>query len=805
MTQYVNIQNSDQARDFTARLVEARYIAFDTETTGLKPYHGDTVFSMSFYFPEFDEAYNFPFAAGDGKVKVSSEAPFTSMPWSKKARKQQYLRHWWETFRAHKQNTEQNYWNNVRFEKPFLMRAIKTALGDTGKTWIMHNAKFDCHVLNAAGLPVPDKIEDTMLALHTVFEDWGNIKVKVGDDKVPANRQLKFQAQVWNLPNALDGQSELLDNIQAFERELVDFILQHPMDAFNNRLITKRKRIEVKVDNATILRREETDGEYYARCFTAVQSKIQLVSYDKKTGKRKDNAKGYMWMLPSEKTAYYAMLDVVLTWRLREATRSVIEKWDNWQLYQDQCRTQRHVAWEMERQGFKLDEDEAKRQMELLKPRIEELEKEFRIEAITMPGFDSATFNPHSPTQLKAFFLARGIKLYSTESKVLKEYADDDPWIKKVLELRKAAKTTKTYLKRWLTAQDSKHIVRFDMNTTGTYSGRWSSSGDGGNGQNIPDRNGYTIKESIVTLDENWIFLGIDYSALELRLATWIAEVLLKLDPNMSMYQVVSGDPHSHTRDVLGLRDILFPGMSDDEIMLARGYSPEKTPKEWAKDHSVVVQKAILRQIAKTANFGLLYRGGKRMLSKLLNIPLEQADVIVKLWNDLYPAFARANEYYEKQANTLRPAPNGTGSYMYATQPISGRHRKIQYYDTFASGFKKGRYYEFNPRKDAGRKVFNNVVQGLGGYICTTSALRMHDLGYGMDRLRWFANIHDALDGYVHRDHLSIIPDLCRIMCDWDTDPKLAVEWTVSQNNWQTLLPVKNFDLFVSSRGYDGY
>jgi DNA polymerase I-like protein with 3'-5' exonuclease and polymerase domains len=774
----MNVTTRAQFEMMLTHLKAAKIVVFDTETNGLYPYQGNRLISLSLYFPEVDASYNLAFRNGTGTVQVDDETPFEQLSWQKKAKKQQYLRYWYTHF-SNSQKTE--YWQNLPIA---WLDEIKATWALPGQVYIGHNVKFDLHVLRVEGFPLPEKVEDTMIALHTLFSDWSKIKLN-GEY---ANRRLKWQAQYWKLPGAFDGEENLEWHIRNFETSLIHHIIDYHDDPMNKGVIPAKQR------------KGESYNDYLDRCYDAILGKISVGT----KGKGIDR-KAQMWMMPAGGVAKYAELDVVLTWGLREKVNGALSKWDNQKLLDEMQAIQLEVAFAMEAQGFKIDRAQAEAEIAKLTPEIEAIEQEFK-EATVQPDFKVTSWQSTLP------FLRANVdmNISGTGTKILRDYSDN-PWVKKLLRHRMLSKTVNTYLKRWLAAADETDTVRSSFNADGTATGRFSSSGDGGNLQNIPDRRGYTIKRAIITPNEDWMFLAIDYSTLELRLATWIAEVQLGFGSQMYDLFVQNKDMHAYTRDMADVRTVVFGDMTDEEVLLSLGYTLEKNPVEF--ENAADEAAKYCRFIAKTMNFGLLYGGGKRMLSKLLNIDLEAAQVLVDRWNGLFPAYRRANRYYQDLATEKRPSPGGVGAYQYVTQPISGRHRKYDQYTT-SMYIKDGtQWLNINQREQQQRKAWNNIVQGLGGYLCARSALTIQR-EFDTRKLRMFAQIHDALDNYIHRDHLAIIPSICDIMCDWDISPELKVEWSVGQNNWQDLITLKkyekegvtykpvSFDKFVSSRGY---
>lgn len=844
MYDVINVKTRKQFNAFLKALKKYKIKVVDTETNGLHPYAGNHIISISVFFPESGETYNIAFWHGVGQVEIKwtdkypAGTPFEELTWQGKAKKQMFLDYWFTKFRA-ELDDETNYFGNLPAE---WLEEVKAVWGQG--TYILHNSRFDAHFLYAAGFPDMENVYDTMIALHIVNEDWRHIqlnapytytysdapsKEKAGTWAVDAegklmkrlqygNRQLKWQSALHGFREATAGETALFDAIKTFEETLTDYIIENIHDPMNDGL-----RL-AKVQNGT------ATPEDWVKQREKVRAKVEL-----------DN-KANLWMLPSDLVAYYAGLDVILTWDLYEWSLKVIAQWHNEDLFEKQSRIHHKVAWEMERNGFKLDIAAAQAQIEKLQPRIEELEDLLARLAMEW-GLDN--FNANSPAQLLKFLnsgilggeydksifpdwwdvnLTLGLKtypnigvsagdledvgdeLYGTDKREL-EKVEDHMVVRMVKELRRMHKSVNTYLKKWIAAADENGIVRFSVNDDGTVAGRASSSGDAGNGQNIPERGGYTIKEAIVEYDKHWHLMAWDYGQLELRLGAWIGETLLGFDPNMTMTKLfLSGeDMHAYVRDIIGIRDIVYPNLDDKQILVKIGYDLKHAKVNTAAKQAEVVADH-LRQIAKTMNFGLLYSGGGRMLSKLLKIDEDVATVLVKKWRKMFPAFPLTQQYITDAVLERRLRPDNKDYGMYYTQPITGRHRKLHLYSTSAVYFQDGEAKVFNPREAAARKVWNNTDQGLGGFLCLYSAYLIGE-ELGRDKIKMFVNIHDALEMYVHDDALHLVPRIGEIMTDWpQIDPALTVDAQGSKDGtWQGMAKIKDMDKWIATKGKEGY
>jgi DNA polymerase I-like protein with 3'-5' exonuclease and polymerase domains len=839
----INIQTREQFDEALEYLAKAKFVVADTETNGLGYYRGDYIISISVYLPDFDKAYNFPFKHGEGIVrprytgKNTASTNFADMTWQGNAKKDIYLGYMFAKF---KESVDSEYFGNLPVE---WMDELKAVWGLEGVTYLFHNARFDLHMLRDSGFPTPDKTLDTMLALHLVHEDWRGIQVEAPykennkwvmlengtplKKKQYGNRKLKWQSMFWGLENAHIGENELEGAKIEFERTLANYICDTALqDRMNDSL-----RYKKQVDQNSV------------KQLGRITSKLNISS------------KAHMWMLPSQDVWEYAVMDTILTYKLYQKLLPILESWDNVGLFFNACAIQQHVAWVMECNGMQIDEEQAKVQIATLEPRIQEIDDVFSTWGLnlSLEGLSEqyakevrasgggASVNFASPEQLLPYLndmlttsvdlslipdwfdkkkiaecdnAPMEVRLKSTAKEALEPYAAH-PVVMLLMEYRKLNKTVTTYLKKWLSAVDANGIVHGSMNPDGTVAGRFSSSGASGNMQNVPDRGGYRVKTAVVPYSDEWILFAIDYGQLEARVSAWIAEILL---PEQGAYSIEQptmvnlfnegADMHSYVRDMVGVREILFGDDPDEAIALRVGVDPSAMSSEELHEY---IEHKVCRQTAKTLNFGLIYSGTHHMLSKLLKIETTPAKELERRWRTLFPAFAKAQTHYEELGQTWRGIPNGEGRGMYVTQPITGRHRKAHKYSTWMWFYENGVRKGFNPRQASARKFWNNVVQGLSGWMSVHSAL-LYQGAWGWDNMKLFAQIHDALDGYAHKTELWRVQKLMEYMVDFPTNPALTVDleagynWQpASKDNPQGLRTVKDMHAWMVSGGVTGY
>ena len=771
-------------------------VVVDIETNGLTPYHGSKIVGLVFYFPDVDESYYLPFRHGIGMIEDYSG--YEKLGNRTNEKKQMYARMIYD-----KANI--SYSNNLSLSELDRIKEVWML----PENHIFHNAKFDLHFLLQEGFELPRNIQDTMVALHLVFEDWKSIKVKApytdkktgqwvrdSEDKLEikeqfANRQLKWftaflqhKSFIPSDPPAVGGEESLVKAMVDMEQFLSDRFM---------------------VDVPSI------------------------------------NYKANMWMLNPDKVEYYARNDAILTWYLLEWCKDQFNKWDNMALWEKSCKILKEVSFRMEYNGVPLNIDKAVRESKLSDKRLEECQEIFStkiaLHSIASPKklrvtLSSGILGSNSYNKLLPNWMenVEGLTVYpnvavSDTSKQTLERYKDHAIIRLIQEYRKLKKS-KDYLTKWIKAVDDYGIVRNNMSMDGTVSGRFSSWGDSGNWQNIPDRNGYTIKRAIEPKDDEFI-VAIDYGQLEARLACYIAENILveqgvhnnypmmtnlflgdydidkirKVNINVEESDFITSDGsvdiHNFTKAVLNVRELLFKGLDDRQILLNRGYRLGEI-----NDFGVVVDD-LCRFYAKTLNFGLLYSGTKFMVARELKIPVSQANELFNKWHNLFPSFAIARNHFTQLALTYRERPDGENYSLYVTQPISGRHRKLKPYKQFERIIKGKNSYNYEARADKSKKVWNHIVQGLGGFLIP-SALVSFGEKYGWNGVLPFALIHDAIELRVKKNSLYKVQQIIREMVAFDVRPNLVVSIEYGRN-WQDMVEVEDIEAWVrkESKQYD--
>ena len=257
------------------------------------------------------------------------------------------------------------------------------------------------------------------------------------------------------------------------------------------------------------------------------------------------------------------------------------------------------LLFEMECEGVQVDE-----------PLLDEMSKDMhaQLDVLTAEICELAgeTINVNSPIQLsKILFdklqLPHGKKTqkgFSTNNDVLEKIVDKHPIVPKILEHRKLAKLLGTYLDG-LKPLVKRGLVHTTFNQTLTSTGRLSSSDP--NLQNIPIRNELGKEIRKLFRSKYGVFVGADYSQIELRLLA-----AFSLDDNL-LESFLSGED-IHTRVA-------------SEIM--------GVPKEMVNDN--------MRRMAKAVNFGIIYGISDFGLSQNVNLSVKKAHEYIQLYFERFP------------------------------------------------------------------------------------------------------------------------------------------------------------------------
>ena len=295
-----------------------------------------------------------------------------------------------------------------------------------------------------------------------------------------------------------------------------------------------------------------------------------------------------------------------LIYRIYEATAKRLKDDSIESLYRDIELPLSRVLYEMERDGFKLDTAGLANYGEQLKALQSELEERIYMLA-------GGEFNINSPKQLgEVLFDRLALPVlkktktgYSTNAEVLEKLRPYHPIIDEVLEYRKVAKLSSTYVDGLIKVCDSESKVHTIFKQTGTATGRLSSAEP--NLQNIPIRTemGHELRRFFIPCDENHVLIDADYSQIELRLLAHIA----------------------------GDETMINAFLSGEDIHASTASAVFGVP--------ISAVNSELRKRAKAVNFGIVYGIGAFSLAMDLGITKKQADEYIKSYLARFDAIDR--------------------------------------------------------------------------------------------------------------------------------------------------------------------
>lgn len=288
--------------------------------------------------------------------------------------------------------------------------------------------------------------------------------------------------------------------------------------------------------------------------------------------------------------------------------------------------------------------------------------------------YDAAgcVFNINSnPQKQKVFFEKLKLPIISytrskqpsTDSESAKAWASMGyPIGKALVAYSELQKLISGYLKPIPELVDENNILRGDINSFGTKTGRCSSSNP--NLQNQPNNHDFPIRESFIPRP-GYVFINYDYSQLELRVMAHMS----KDETFIEMFK--SGrDPHGEVAKSLG----------------------------------------VTRKQAKVANFGVLYGLSVPSFAREFGVSEGKATEIINNYHTTYRGFAQWKVKTENFAKKNGYVKN-----------LFGRKRVLKM-AAMSQWDKNFRFSEYN--KDL-RRAVNTVIQGTGADIVKLATIAM--------------------------------------------------------------------------------
>ena len=406
-----------------------------------------------------------------------------------------------------------------------------------------------------------------------------------------------------------------------------------------------------------------------------------------------------MRSLPPSQVYEYACEDADITLRLKNKLEPELKKFECEELFYNIEMPLMPVLAEMEMNGVCLDTDSLKETSKVFTERMNEIET--RIYELA-----GEQFNIASPKQvgeilfdkLKIVEKAKKTKTgqYVTSEEVLQQLRNKHEIVADILEHRGLKKLIGTYIDALpkLINPRTGHI-HTSFNQTITATGRLSSSDP--NLQNIPIRgeDGKEIRKAFIP-EPGCLFFSADYSQIELR-------VMAHLSKDENMVQVFREGKDLHAATAANIYKKPIDEVSRDE-----------------------------RTKSKRANFGIIYGITVFGLAERLDIPREEAKLLI---DGYFATFPQVHDYMEQAKQTARQQ-----GYVVT---LFGRRRylpDINSHNATVRGF-------------AERNAINAPIQGTAADIIKEAMIHIHQRfkAEGI-RSKMILQVHDELNFSVYPD-----------------------------------------------------
>lgn len=389
------------------------------------------------------------------------------------------------------------------------------------------------------------------------------------------------------------------------------------------------------------------------------------------------------------------------------------------------------ILADMEINGIRID-------VKLLKSMSEEIESDLIKLANQIYEIAGIKFNINSPKQLGSVLFEK-LKLpvlkktktgASTDTEVLERLAAFHALPATLLEYRQLSKIKSTYVDSLpLLVNPNTGRVHTSFNQTVTATGRLSSSSP--NLQNIPIKGklGRQIRKAFIPNELNNLLFSADYSQIELR-------ILAHLSGDEGLVSAFNNGRDIHIQTA----SLIFN----------------------VKEENVTT---VMRENAKTVNFGIIYGMSAYTLAKDLGITPPDAKKFIEAYFKRYP---KVREYIEKQIEKVKRKGFVT--------TLLGRRRYIPDINSDDS-------YR---RQFARRIAINAPIQGTASDLIKLAMIEIYNTLH-KNRLKalMLLQLHDELVFEVPQDELSILSKMVKDIMESALKLKVPIKVTIKKgSNW---------------------
>lgn len=617
-----------------------------------------------------------------------------------------------------------------------------------------HNAKFDYHMVQNGGSPIPDNVKlydsITVARLTENADERESMSLEalgikyVDDDAKFAGRVIK------DIIHKLDRERR-----ESLRKGLME---QFPDDGFKT--ITKDGKVKGTGKLTALI-----DDYEKTRTKWVNDDNIYFQYIDKHF--RRSNYKDVYDKEP-DLMRNYAADDIVIMLEYLKKALPVLQEIDkDFTVLKREGELIRAVSF-MENTGFKVDVDYILESRKKIVEYRELLYLELYI-------YTEKQFTVGQHNEIKKLLLNKfGVKCEKADEKTLKyivENTDNETLkiiCKNIMELRTLDKWLSTYIDGKLNAVVNGRIYT-DINNNGAVSGRVSCDMQQQPKEGLNDRDGNELfhPRKAFICDDGYRLFFIDESQMELRVQAQFT-IFHSSEPDMGLCRAYM--PYKCYNEVSTLFDYNNP----EHI---KHFNEKKwyecgTGKEWEPTdlHSETTKHAFpdidpstpefkkLRKLGKRCNFLKVYQGGVMALKESLDVSLEVAEALDKAFYKAFPRIKDYQEWVTKQLSTYGFIEN-----------LYGR----RYYMEDSRQFYKG---------------CNYLIQGTCADLIKCAEIRIWKFIKDNNlKTKMVLPIHDELIFLVPYGEEKYVKDLKHIMEDTlDVIKNIPMEASVdySETNW---------------------
>lgn len=458
-------------------------------------------------------------------------------------------------------------------------------------------------------------------------------------------------------------------------------------------------------------------------------------------------------MVPLDIMTPYAASDTHYTWQIfKDKFLQVAGDSDLKELYIMESQLL-FVLLDMEHHGVWIDQ-------EYLRAKAPELEAEIaKHKEVILEKLGNPDCKIDSNKELAQQLISMGIKWRkktpsgapSLDVEVMEQLATTHDVCKDILDYRSAKKLKSTYIDNIsskVSPLDGHLHCSYNQNVV---TGRMSSSNP--NLQNIPAR--HAVIRQAFACPEDYVMVFVDYSQVEVRMTAHYSQdpVLLK-----AYTRKPYRDVHTNTMSEV------FGYDYQEAVDILRDES-HKHHKEFS----------LMRKVAKTTNFLVIYGGGAENLRIKISTPersfsKDECDVFIKKY------FARL-KVLKRWINKTKL----TARRQLYVQNYFGRYRRFPELENAAARMQIGTEKWKIARAE--RQAVNFLIQGTCADLFKQAMVRVGNI-LADKKSQIVMAIHDEIVMYIHRDELPILSEIKAEMERWHFSVPIVADVCYSDKSW---------------------